>query len=255
MDPTSRSPDFPDRAASAEASSTRPNPFDEGDITSRKRRRTSLSGSPADSLDTVNPILDSSSSTTLDTDPVLLRRDSATGSPPDTFAHKTPGSGSPMYDPSAEPPSSMVTLNLRNATQNDSSLSPPSPSPGAQPAATENAADTINHQVKESVEEYEVEMGPAPSQGPATPRSSSLHSPSPPIEVIPVQSDEDMILDRQSIGVSIVEDDLVLVDPIHDFPFKEHNETLEGMVTRLSSYLTNRKSYLTFPGVPEILTV
>jgi ubiquitin carboxyl-terminal hydrolase 34 len=159
-----------------------------------------------------------------------------------------------MYDLSAEPPSSMVTLNLRNATQNDSSLSLPSPSPVAQPAATENAADTINDQVKESVEEYEAEMGPAPSQGPATPRSSSLHSPSPPIEVITVQSDEDMILDRQSIGVSIVEDDLVLVDPIHDFPFKEHNETLEGMVTRLSSYLTNRKSYLTFPGVPEILT-
>ncbi|WZH42653.1 uncharacterized protein QYS62_003649 [Fusarium acuminatum] len=242
MDPASRSPDFPDRATSAEVSSTRPNPFDEGDITSRKRRRTSLSGSPADSLDTVNPILDSSSSTTLDTDPVLLRRDSATGSLPDTVAHKTPGSGSPMYGSSAEPPSSMVTLNLRNATQNDSSLSPPSPSPVAQPAATENAADAINDQVKESVEEYEVEMGPAPFQGPDTPRSSSLHSPSPPIEVITEQSDEDMILDRQSIGVSIVEDDLVLVDPIHEFPFKEHNESLEGMVTRLSSYLTNHSS-------------
>ncbi|KIL84780.1 hypothetical protein FAVG1_12008 [Fusarium avenaceum] len=242
MDPASRSPDFPDRAASAEVSSTRPNPFDEGDITSRKRRRTSLSGSPADSLDTVNPILDSSSSTTLDTDPVLLRRDSATGSPLDTIVHKTPGSGSPMYGPSAEPPSSMVTLNLRNATQNDSFLSPLSPSPVAQPAATENAADTIDDQVKESVEEYEVEMGPAPSQGPETPRSSSLHSPSPPIEVITEQSDEGMILDRQSIGVSIVEDDLVLVDPIHDFPFKEHNESLEGMATRLSSYLTNHSS-------------
>jgi ubiquitin carboxyl-terminal hydrolase 34 len=160
-----------------------------------------------------------------------------------------------MYGSSAEPPSSMVTLNLRNATQNDSSLSPPSPSPVAQPAATENAADAINDQVKESVEEYEVEMGPAPFQGPDTPRSSSLHSPSPPIEVITEQSDEDMILDRQSIGVSIVEDDLVLVDPIHEFPFKEHNESLEGMVTRLSSYLTNRKSCLTFLGLPEMLTV
>ncbi|KAM0215002.1 hypothetical protein ACHAPQ_002853 [Fusarium lateritium] len=242
MDPASRSPDFPDRAASAEASSTRPNPFDEGDISSRKRRRTSLSGSPAGSLDTVNPIMDSSSSTTLDTDPVLLRRDSATGSPPDTIAHKTPGSGSPMHDPSAEPPSSMVTLNLRNATQNDSSLSSPFPSPIAQPAATKNAADTINDQVKESVEESEVEMGPAPSRGPATPRSSSPHSPSPPIEVITVQPDEAMILDRQNIGVSIIQDDLVLDDPIHDFPFKEHNETLEGMVTRLSSYLTNQSS-------------
>ncbi|KAF4967814.1 hypothetical protein FSARC_4706 [Fusarium sarcochroum] len=253
MDPASRSPDLLDRAVSAEASSTRPNPFDDGDISARKRRRTSLSGSPTTSLDTVNPIHDSSSSTTLDTDPVLLRPGSAAESPSDPVAPKTPEPGSPMCDPPTEPPSSMVTLNLRNAPQNDSSSSPPSPSPVAQPAAAENRTDAANDQIKESVEDSEVEMVPAPPQSVDTPRSSLSRSASPPIEVITVQSDDDMISDRQSVGVSIVGDDPILIDPIRDFPFREPDETLEGMATRLTNYLSNRKAYHSSPIKPKML--
>ncbi|KAF5661658.1 hypothetical protein FHETE_8306 [Fusarium heterosporum] len=240
MDPASTSLDSPDRAASAEANSTRPNPFDDGDISSRKRRRTSLSGSPADSLDTVNPILDSSSSTTLDTDPVLLQRGSAAGSPPDPVTPKTPGTGTPVCDSHTEPPSSMVTLNLRNVPQDDSSSPPPCTLPQPQPADAKDVTDAVNEQVKESVEDSEPEMAPVPSQGLCASRSSLSRSPSPPIEVIAIQSDEDMLSDRQSVGVSIIEDDTVLIDPIHEFPFKESTETLEGMVTRLSNYLANQ---------------
>ncbi|KAJ4264812.1 hypothetical protein NW762_005055 [Fusarium torreyae] len=254
MDPASRSPDLPDRAASAEASSTRPNPFDDGDISARKRRRTSLSGSPATSLDTVNPIHDSSSSTTLDTDPVLPRPGSAAETPSDPVAPKTPEPDSPMCDPPTEPPSSMVTLNLRNAPRNDSSSSLPSPSPVAQPAAAKNATDTANDQIKESVEDSEVEMVPAPPQSVDTPRSSLSRSASPPIEVITVQSDDGMISDRQSVGVEIVGDDPILIDPVCDFPFREPDETLEGMATRLANYLSNRKAYYSTLLKPKILT-
>ncbi|KAF9765197.1 hypothetical protein IL306_002570 [Fusarium sp. DS 682] len=243
MDPASRSPALPDRAASAEASSTRPNPFDDGNITSRKRQRTSLSGSPTNSLSTVNPSHDSSSSTTLDTEPVLPRSGStAADSPSASVAPKTPNPGSPVCDPSTEPPSSMATLNLRNAPENDSASSPHPPSPVAQPVAAETMTAALRDQVKESVEDAEVDLVPAPLQNVHTPHSGFSHSASPPIEVIAVQSDDDMASDRQSVGVSIVDDDTLMIDPICDFPFREPTETMEGMVIRLSNYLENQST-------------
>ncbi|KAF4990869.1 hypothetical protein FDECE_14224 [Fusarium decemcellulare] len=244
MDPVLRSPDLPDRAASAEASSTRPNPFDDGDISSRKRRRTSLSGSPANSLDTVNPVHDSSSSTTLDTDPVLLSRSSAAGLGLDLVAPKTPEPGrSAVREPATEPPSSMVTINLRKAPRSDSSTSsPPSPTPAAQTGGTNNVAADDDDDVKASVEDSEVDMVPAPpAQSFDTPQSTSTtRSTSPPIEIITVQSDEDMISERQSVGVSIVGEDLVLIDPVQDFPFNEPEDTLVVTVNRLTTYISSQ---------------
>ncbi|EWZ34942.1 hypothetical protein FOZG_12739 [Fusarium oxysporum Fo47] len=241
MDPASRSPVLPDRAASAEASSTRPNPFDDGNISSRKRQRTSLSGSPTNSHSTVNPGHDSSRSATLDTEPDLPRPGStAVDSHPDSVAPNTSDPGSPVCDPLTEPPSSMATLNLRNAPENDSTSSPPPPNV-AQLVAAETTACGFKDQVKESVEDAEVAMVPPP-QNLDTPRSSFSHSASPPIEVITVQSDDDMASDRQSIGVSIVDDDSVMVDPINEFPFREPTETLEGMVVRLSNYIETQSS-------------
>ncbi|RGP70724.1 hypothetical protein FSPOR_3743 [Fusarium sporotrichioides] len=246
MDPASKSPDLPDRAASAEASSTRPNPFDDSDISSRKRRRTSLSGSPANSLDAVNPIRDSSSSITLDTDPILPQSDSAADSPTNPLASKTPESGSHMCDPATEPPSSMVTLNLRNATQKDSSSLPSSPTAAAQPAMTENATDAVNDNVQESVEDSEVDMSQAPQDNDIS-RPSSSQSATPPIEVISIISDEDMMSDYQSASLSVVESDLVAIDPVHEFPFNEPNESLEGMTARLANYLGTHQ-YLEYTG-------
>lgn len=138
----------------------------------------------------------------------------------------------------------MATLNLRNAPENDSTSSPPLPNV-AQLVAAETTACGFKDQVKESVEDAEVAMVPPP-QNLDTPRSSFSHSASPPIEVITVQSDDDMASDRQSIGVSIVDDDSVMVDPINEFPFREPTETLEGMVVRLSNYIETRKAHSLF---------
>ncbi|KAJ3461759.1 hypothetical protein MRS44_010312 [Fusarium solani] len=242
MDPSTISLDLPDRAASAEASSTRPNPFDDGDISSRKRRRTSLSGSPTNSLDTVNPLHDSSSSTTLDTDPVVPSRDSAVEARSEPVAPKTPEPGTSMREPPTEPPSSMVTINLRNAPQSDSSSSsPPSPSPAAQPPTTDTVTDVATDDVKASVEDSEVDMVPVPAQSTDTSKSASSHSTSPPIEIITVPSDDDMASDHMSVGVSIVGDDPILIDPIHDFPFHDPEETTESTVERLANYLSTRE--------------
>ncbi|KAH6965506.1 hypothetical protein EDB82DRAFT_300975 [Fusarium venenatum] len=241
MDPASRSPELLDRAASAEASTTRPNPFDDSDISSRKRRRTSLSGSPANSLDATNPIHDSSSSTTLDTDPALPRPGSAADSPTVPVAPETPESGSHICDPPTEPPSSMVTLNLRNATQKDSSSLPSSPTTAARPAVTENSTYAVSGNVQESVEDSEVDMIQAPQDDDIS-RPSSSQSATPPIEVVSIQSDEDMMSDYQSTGLSLVESDLVAIDPVNEFPFNEPNESLEGMAARLANYLGAQSS-------------
>ncbi|RSL56672.1 hypothetical protein CEP54_008715 [Fusarium duplospermum] len=241
MDPSTISPDLPDRAASAEASSTRPNPFDDGDISSRKRRRTSLSGSPTNSLDTVNPLHDSSSSTTLDTDPAAPSRDSAAEARPEPVAPKTPEPGTSMREPPVEPPSSMVTINLRNAPQSDSSSSSPlSPSPAAQAPATDAVTDVATDDVKASVEDSEVDMVPVPAQSTDTSKSASSHSTSPPIEIITVPSDDDMASDHMSVGVSIVGDEPILIDPTHDFPFHDPEETTESTVERLANYLSTQ---------------
>lgn len=140
----------------------------------------------------------------------------------------------------------MATLNLRNVLGNDSSSSPPPPPNVAQTVTAETTANVFKDQVKESVEDTEVAMVPPP-QNFGTPRSSFSHSASPPIEVITVQSDDDMASDRQSIGVSIVDDDSVVIDPIDEFPFREPTETLEGMVVRLCNYIETRKTHSPIP--------
>ncbi|KAF7560328.1 hypothetical protein G7046_g3827 [Stylonectria norvegica] len=239
MDPNLRSPDHRDRAASSEPSSTRPNPFDDSDLSSRKRQRTSLSGSPAASVDTVNPLRDSSSSATLDGDTTLSNTAPAAAvvaAATDPITLQTPERRCSSSEPDAS--SSMVTLNLRNVPQGDGGNSSPiSPSPH-----TEAAAPTIlAPEAKASVEDPEVEMVTAPTQDATTPQSSSSSSSSsPPIEVITVHSDDDMGFDGQSAGVSVIGEDLVLVDPVRDFPYIDSEQTIVETLHRLTQYLSDQ---------------
>ncbi|KAH6890396.1 hypothetical protein B0T10DRAFT_317763 [Thelonectria olida] len=232
MDLDSRRPELSDRATSAEPSSTRPNPFDDGDISSRKRRRTSLSGSPTTSLDAMDPIHESSSSTTLEGEPAdcpTTHQDNHEYVTPQTPEH-LPTIGNPP----AEPPSSMVTINLRNAPNDDSpTSSPDSPSP-----STNNAA--VADDVKASVEDTELDTVPDPAQTLDTPQSSSSSSGSPPIEIVTVQSDDDMISDQQSAGVSIVGEDREFVDPIRNFPFADGDENTVETIHRLVQYFATQ---------------
>jgi ubiquitin carboxyl-terminal hydrolase 34 len=50
-----------------------------------------------------------------------------------------------------------------------------------------------------------------------------------------------MASDHMSVGVSIVGDDPILIDPIHDFPFHDPEETTESTVERLANYLSTRE--------------
>ncbi|KPM43110.1 hypothetical protein AK830_g3489 [Neonectria ditissima] len=245
MDLVSRPLDHSSRAASAEPSSTRPNPFDDGDVSSRKRRRTSLSGSPVTSSDTMNPIHESSRSTTLEGEPDASDRASAAEAYREPITPQTPEQRCDSQEPPTEPSSSMVTLNLRNAPHNDgASSSPVSPSPSAKGSA-HNAIpgeppNTQVDNVKTSVEDHETDLAAPESLD--TPQSSSSCSEVPSIEVITVPSDEDMTSGRQSVDLSMSREGLVLVDPVPDFPFNDAEESLAETVHRLTQYFSTRET-------------
>lgn len=226
--------DLRDRAASAEPPTTRPNPFDDTDISSRKRRRTSTSGSPAKSVDIVNPLPDSPSSGTLDGDVPVSDNTELTKLDTEPITPQTPEHLCSSEAPPVDAPSSMVTINLRNVALGENMSSPISPS--GEPK--ESKASASRDDVKSSVEDLEVDMVQLPED---TPQSSSSHSESPPIELITVPSDDDIAFEGEGGNVSIIEQDQPLVDPLQNFPYQETGEALLGTVQRLTAYLSDRK--------------
>ncbi|KAI0395296.1 hypothetical protein F5Y17DRAFT_423819 [Xylariaceae sp. FL0594] len=124
MDQDSRNDESRERALSSEPSSTRPNPFDD-DSSSRKRRRTSVSCSRSASVETClsqDPFGGAPNVQDVDDD---MRVDTPENNPPTTPARP---------EPTTEPVSSRVTLNLRNSGRVEeatptSPTSPTSPTP------------------------------------------------------------------------------------------------------------------------------
>lgn len=136
----------------------------------------------------------------------------------------------------------MVTINLRNAPLRDeASSSPVSPSPSTKDPANSAAPSARADNVKSSVEDPEVDMA-APTQSLDTPQSSSSSSGSPPIEIITVPSDEDMPSGPQSVDLTMSGEDLVLIDPVQDFPFNDPEESLVETVHRLTQYFSTRET-------------
>lgn len=126
-----------ERAVSSEPCSTRPNPFDDNELSARKRRRTSLS-----TTSTKSAILFS-----LQTEQAHVANSSQSNGSADT-AMAVVSSDAPMPStppespgPLLEPVSSRVTINLRNGNMRDEADStPPSPSPNA--TRTGKSSDT-----------------------------------------------------------------------------------------------------------------
>ncbi|KAK3295943.1 uncharacterized protein B0H64DRAFT_417531 [Chaetomium fimeti] len=98
-----------DRAVSSEPCSTRPNPFEDNDLSSRKRRRTSLaSDSRSRSVETIGS---SPSPPVAATSAIELRSDSAMKIDSDLAIPATPERQQPAAEPASEPRSSRVTIN------------------------------------------------------------------------------------------------------------------------------------------------
>lgn len=234
------SSDISDPTASPEPSSTRPNPFDDSDVASRKRRRTSPSDSPARSLDAANQALEPSSSETSDvnmaTSENIVKEDAEPVTP------RTPEQQLSSQAPTTDAPSSMVTLNLRTDQLKDATFTlPTSPSLRKQPSESLNEAS----QVKSSVE-AEVDLVAVPDQEVEQSQRTPSKSPpgSPAIEVITITEDEDMGLDEESPNVSIIREDRDLVNPLLDFPYADADENVLEPLHRLIQYITTRKIIL-----------
>lgn len=253
MDQASGFPESRDRAVSAEPCSTRPNPFDDGD-SSRKRRRTSLSGSRSLSVDTVQSPSDDPTCSSTHTDPLAQPHATATMDT-DPSTPQTPEPSQPVDAACpSEPASSRVTINLRNTNAS----SPTSPTPQKPDPALADGSGGRGDQVKPSVENPECEMkSPALPNGgqvsvspmPASIGSALSDSGSPDVEVIDVpDDDDDVAIGDGDPEVSIIsEARRARQDPALEFPYND-GEPLVETLSRLVNYISNRKPQLcSFP--------
>ncbi|KAK0630801.1 hypothetical protein B0T17DRAFT_231975 [Bombardia bombarda] len=256
MAQASKSDESRERAVSSEPCSTRPNPFDDSDIASRKRRRTSLSGaSRSRSVDTVTSSPGSLADGDLASeDPGLeAKNDSAmkidTDLDADPAIPSTPEQRPLDAQPPSGPRSSRVTINVRTPSRplEAVSSSPSSPSSPSPTETTTAALFTPEDDVKISVEESEVDMSREDTILDTPVSSASDSSSSPPIEVVPVHIDDDDGDDFRSTGepeVTIFGDysRSMLIDPSSEFPFRENAETFPEAATRLTQYLTTHET-------------
>ncbi|XXH05069.1 hypothetical protein Hte_011493 [Hypoxylon texense] len=219
MDQGSSPSELRDRAVSSEPCSTRPNPFDDGDL-ARKRRRTSLSGSRSASVDTLH----SRDDTAAASDNNIMKVDTPEPLPPSTPARS---------EPPTEPVSSKVTINLRNADNLEAT--PPSPS---SPTPSRFQKDDI----KASVEESEINMvqaSPVEDTFSSASELDSLDEPAMSLE------DEIPIYDADpSITVLLNERAAQLSATVFDFPYHTEGETYYDTVTRLGEYFRQQPSHV-----------
>ncbi|KAI1340566.1 ubiquitin carboxyl-terminal hydrolase [Xylariaceae sp. FL0016] len=211
-----------DRAFSSEPSSTRPNPFDDGDESARKRRRTSPSPSRSSSVETLPPV--NANLPPLASDTNAMKVDSPEPTAPSTPARsQTP----------AEPKSSKVTINLRNAESRESTpASPTSPTP-----ARRRLDD-----VKVSVEASDVAMRQTcQSEAPSSPSELDVLEEDPAgVPEISVDDIEYGVLQRNAIGLDTR---AVLFESIlQDFPYRTDSEALQETLHRLVGYFRQRRS-------------
>lgn len=230
MDQDSRTDESRERALSSEPSSTRPNPFDDdNELSARKRRRTSLAGSLAGSL---------SASPTASLETALPRENGVAASDTQDMKIDTPEPTLPSTparpDQTAEPTrSSKVTINLRNP--DSLGATPTSPASPVSPTPSRQRPD----HVRASVEAPEVSMAPARSMDDGS-SPSTLDSPGP-----------------ARVGAEDVDDDVQfsMIEPpsspqrpidLHsimtDFPYRYEGELLHETVTRLSTFFRQRES-------------
>ncbi|KAL6889853.1 hypothetical protein HDV57DRAFT_345257 [Trichoderma longibrachiatum] len=244
--------DFAAPKASPEPSSTRLNPFDDSDISSRKRRRTSVSasGSPSASVETAVYMSDSSSSpyyTTVNAMPPPL--DGTVKPSPDSNEPRTPPQtvDSPTIPP--DPPlSNRVTINLRNQSSRASTASPTRParepfviSPSAVRSISPSAPRVPTPEedkAKKSVEEADPPSD-ADLESPPPAWRASLSPPTddlfPGDQDMPDETAIEPKSDRPSPEPA--DDATPLVDPTTRFPYHEPDKPLADTANRLRQCL------------------
>jgi ubiquitin carboxyl-terminal hydrolase 34 len=239
MDQPSPSTDPRDRAVSSEPCSTRPNPFDDTDLSTRKRRRTSLTtSSPSRSVDALGSpqrLLGPSESEPVQEVGMKLEN----GTNPQPARPQTPEQRSEPHDPAIAPAtSSRVTVSIRNSARHlaAASASPESPSRG-----TIAGEDTRNLENMQAINKQS--PGPSGPDGPRQATSSPPNTASPPIEIIPPQTNDDSDVDVDEPRFLVIGD---ADDPTEKFPYRAPGETYADSVNRVSQYFFNGSDQIRF---------
>ncbi|KAI1818721.1 hypothetical protein GGS20DRAFT_526616 [Poronia punctata] len=217
MDQDSRTDESRERAQSSEPSSTRPNPFDDGDQSARKRRRTSLSGSRSTSVETTSISQDPTTEATGVHDMNDMKIDTPEPNIPSTPARP---------EHSTEPVSSKVTLNLRNAGSLDATPT----SPGSPTPLRSNAGGVLAS--VEEFDEFAAGMSPEPPADDVSSSSSALDSPEE--AAISVEELEDVRFSTGTVQPVMSKYDVNSI--IAQFPYRYEDEPAHDTVVRLLNY-------------------
>jgi ubiquitin carboxyl-terminal hydrolase 34 len=235
MDSAAESSEPARRTDSPEPNSTRPNPFDDTEAAARKRRRTSLSGSPSRSVNDSDSARNKSSVTPPSVEDEASDNAMHIDRRPTT--PQTPEQQLVSEQHSPEPPSSRVTINLRKTPRDDTTI-----------PLSLSAAGGVSFESDQQNQRM-VRTSPSPSPSPnemdqiepgsRSSHTSTLSSQSPPVELIAVQdSEDDISLGPPIEEVSMEDQGRYLMDPTDDFPYQETHEHPYDTVQRLVHYIT-----------------
>lgn len=225
------------RAASSEPSSTRPNPFDDGNDSARKRRRTSMAGSRSRSPDLLPPQSDPRTQYAASNDAIMT-----INTPEPELPEPAPSTPVPSDPPAesspAEPHSSKVTINLRNINKGEDGQAPHSPTPGQVPS----------EEVKLSVEPSEMEPGlplPAGEDVESCPSSPSAITSSDDLDVglIEGEEEEDDDDDVELIRVQPLSAQREINSCLEQFPYHNSANSLCDTIHRILEFFKQPAQY------------
>ena len=219
-----------ERALSSEPYSTRPNPFDDSDQSSRKRRRTSLSGaSTSRSLE--SPAADDESAMKIETDPTTPQNPELLDEQP---------AAAVVRPPLTAEHSSRVTINVRTPSrrQDNTHLSPTSPETLVSTATNANAMlPDLDEEVKISVEDSGDEAALQDGVDGNTPQTITSDSDGPSFVALEPTLDDGFDPNRAAILSSHDLRDRILVDPLSTFPYCDKEEACPESVSQLTQFL------------------
>ena len=243
-----------ERAVSSEPCQTRPNPFDDSDLSSRKRRRTSLA---SDSRSRSAETLDSSPSSPPERTPPPpeLACDSAMKIDTEPTIPSTPEPRHPDIEPTSEVRSSRVTINVRTPSHSLDAIPSSAPSPSPAGVATPPPAATLPADAVEASIEEDQDVAAVNGAAANVPPSSRSDSGSPPIEVISEGAEDGIDFEDDEAITMLDESGRSLgYDPTVSFPFHDSTESFLETVIRLLQYLPTRKHNRPLSPNPNIAT-
>lgn len=276
-------PDGPDNVPSPEPPSTRPNPFDDSDLSARKRRRTSgsVSASPPPSTSASTNVLASASASASTSAPASASASARQGDAEDkpSLKHFGTNATAPDQQPIAAAMAAGEKLELPHTPKTPTDSAKSSPTPLSSNKVTINlrkAVDTdlatagsISSSLNDeeappvvsdttSPDQAEVITGDQPQRKSGDNTSQMSDSASPPVELVAIsdnengESDDEMAFSVDDKATGILHSELLPLDPTLQFPYIHQNEEPSLPLLRIINHFrAGELSYITISVQPQ----